>query len=107
MAELAAGDSQTVADFAQTLGLGQLAKEHGDILVPAGKAFGVTFCTTSMKEQGKRVPRHDLEDLAEQTCGKLHSRDSFEVFGDYCALTILLRGVSPLPLSLKTYFGQE
>ena len=32
--ELAAGYSQSVADLPQALGLGELAKEHGDILVP-------------------------------------------------------------------------
>jgi len=31
----------------------------------------------------KGDPRHDLEHLAEQTCGKLHGRDSLEVFGGW------------------------
>ena len=80
--ELAAGDGQAVADLSQALGLGKLAEEHGDILVPGGEALGMAFCPAFMDKAQKREPGDDLENLAEQTCGKLHGRDSFDVFGD-------------------------
>jgi hypothetical protein len=35
-----------------------------------------------MDQPQKRHPGNNLENLTEQTCGKLHSRDSFGVFGD-------------------------
>ncbi len=93
MTELAAGDGQAVADLPQALGLGQLTEQHGDILVPRRESLGVAFRPALVDQQKKRVPGHHLEDLAEQTCGKLHSRDSFEVFGD--------------PLSSPYHFGES
>jgi hypothetical protein len=81
VAELTAGDGQSVADLSQALGLGELAKEHGDILVPGGESLGVALCPAFMDKARKGNPGYDLKYLAEQTCGKLHSRDSFEVFG--------------------------
>ena len=87
MAEFAAGDGQTVADLTQALGLSQLAKEHGDTLVPGGEAFGVAFRPTFIDQPQKRIPGQNLENLAEQTCGKLHSRDSFEVFWRWVVLS--------------------
>ena len=54
--ELAAGDGQSVADLPQALGLGQLAEEHGDILVPGGEALGVAFCPAFMDKAQKRRP---------------------------------------------------
>ena len=80
--ELAAGDGQSVADLSQALGLGELTEEHGDILVPGGEALGMAFCPALMDEAQKGGTGDDLENLAEQTCGKLHDRDSFDVFGD-------------------------
>ena len=81
MAELATGDGQAVADLSQALALGQLAKQHGDILVPGGKSLGMAFCPAFMDQPHERKPGHDLENLAKQTCGKLHDRDPLEVFG--------------------------
>jgi hypothetical protein len=34
MTELATGDGKAVADFPQALGLSQLAKQHGNELIP-------------------------------------------------------------------------
>ncbi|MDF1554454.1 MAG: hypothetical protein P1P84_15390 [Deferrisomatales bacterium] len=40
---LAHGGAQTIADFAQTLGLSQLAERHGDEVVPGREACGVVI----------------------------------------------------------------
>jgi hypothetical protein len=71
-----------------------LTEEHGDILVPRGEALGVAFCSALMDKPQKRDTGDDLENLAEQTCGKLHGRDSFDVFGD-------------LLLTSPYYFGES
>ena len=81
--ELAAGDRQSVANLSQALGLGQLTEKHGDILVPGGEALGVPFCPAFTDKLHKGDPGDDLKYLAEQTCGKLHGRDSFVVFGGF------------------------
>ena len=79
--ELATGDGQAVADLPETLGLGQLAEEHGNILAPGRETLGVALCPSLMDQPLKRVTRNYLKNLAEQACGKLHGGDSFEVFG--------------------------
>ena len=79
--KLAAGDSKSVTDLPQALSLGELTEEHGDILVSGGEALGVAFGPAFMDKTRKGNPGHDPKYLAEQTCGKLHGRDSFEVFG--------------------------
>ena len=80
--EFATCYGEAIADLPQALGLGKLAEKHGDILVPGGETLGVAFCSALMDKSQKRDPGDDLENLAEQTCGKLHDRDSFKVFGD-------------------------
>ena len=99
--ELATGDSQTIADLSQALGLGELTEEHGDILVPRGETLGVSFCPTFIDQPQKRDPGHDLKNLAEQTCGKLHGRDSFEVFGDLLLFSPYYFGGFPLYCSAR------
>jgi len=81
MTELTTGDRQSVTDLSQALGLGELAEKHGDTLVPRGKALGVALCPAFADEAQKGNPWHDLKNLGEQTCGILHDRDSFKVFG--------------------------
>jgi hypothetical protein len=61
--------------------LSELAEEHGNILVPGGEALSMAFCTAFADKPHKRDTGNDLENLTEQTCGKLHGRDSFVVFG--------------------------
>ena len=94
--ELAAGDGKPVADLPQALGLGELTEEHGDILVPGGEALGVALCPTLVDKAQKGNPGDDLKYLAEQTCGKLHGRDSFEIFGDLLLISPYYFGESPL-----------
>jgi hypothetical protein len=94
MTELATGNCQAVADLPQALGLGQLTEEHGHILIPGGKALSMTLCPTFINKTRKGNSGYDLEYLAEQTCGKLHDIDSFEVFSDRL-------------MSLPYYFGES
>lgn len=42
----------------------------------------MAFRLALVDQPQKQVPGYYLENLIEQTCGKLHSRDSFEVPGD-------------------------
>jgi len=58
-----------------------LTEKHGDILVPGREALSVPFCPAFTDKLHKGAPGNDLKYLAEQTCGKLHGRDSFVVFG--------------------------
>jgi len=80
--ELATGDGQSVADLSQALSLGQLTEKHGHILIPGGEALSMAFCPAFTDKTQKRDTGDNLEYLAEQTCGKLHDRDSFVVFSD-------------------------
>jgi hypothetical protein len=73
-----------------------LAEEHGYILIPGGKPLGVALCPAFMYKARKGNPRYDLKYLAEQTCGKLHGRDSFKVFGDSPLFSPYYFGESPL-----------
>ena len=103
MTELAAGYGQAVADLPQALGLSELTEEHSDELVPRGEALAMTFCSTFTDKPQERDPGQDLKYLAKPNWWET----SFELLRSiWCALTILLRGVSLLLLSLKTYFGQ-
>ena len=81
MDEFATRDGQTVTDLAQTLGLGHLTKEHGDELVPAGKALAVALGLAALDDARKPCAGNNLQDLAEKTRIKLHGRDSFVAVG--------------------------
>jgi hypothetical protein len=50
MTEFATGDGKAVADLPQALGLSQLAKQHGNELVPRGESLGVAFCPAFMDQ---------------------------------------------------------
>jgi hypothetical protein len=63
-------------------------------LVPGGEAFGVAFCPAFTDEPRKRNPGHDLKYVAEQTCAKLHGRDSFAVSGGFSLLSPFYFGES-------------
>jgi hypothetical protein len=50
MTKLPARDGQVIANFTQTLSLGQLANKHGDILIPGRETIGMTFCLIVMNQ---------------------------------------------------------
>jgi hypothetical protein len=59
-------------------------------LAPGGEALGVALRPTLVDQAQKQIPGNDLKYLAEQTCAKLHGRDSFEVIWRF-SIAILLR----------------
>jgi len=61
MTHLATGDGQAIADLPQALGLSQLAKQHGNELVPRGESLGVAFCSALMDQPHKSDPRHFMQ----------------------------------------------
>jgi hypothetical protein len=77
MDEFATSNGETITYLSQALALGELAKEHGHQLIPAGKALAVTLGSTLANDARKLGPGNNLQDLAEKTRIKLHSRDSF------------------------------
>jgi hypothetical protein len=79
MVELALDASQAVADLAQTVGVGQMAEEHGDQLGPAGKAFGGALGLMFSEGGAKRGAWDVSEQLTKQTGGLYHERDSFAI----------------------------
>jgi hypothetical protein len=50
-------------------------------LVPRGESLGMAFRSKFADQPHEGNPGRDLQYLAEQACGRLHYRDSFEVFG--------------------------
>ncbi len=108
MAELATGGGQPATGLLEAPGLCKVTKDQSDKLMPVGKCCRHDAPPRIGEPTHKRMCRHDLEDLPEQTRSKLHGRDCLEVFGDSLSLSlILLRRVSSSQFSLKTYFGQE
>ena len=63
---------EPAADFAQGLGLGGLAEEHGDELIPAGEAFGVAFGVVLVNDIGEVTAIEKSEYLAEQARSLSH-----------------------------------
>ncbi len=72
MFQLAQAASETPADFAQRLGLRQLAEQHGDELIPAGEAFAVLFGLMFTDDVGEFAAGEDRQYLAEHACSLSH-----------------------------------
>jgi hypothetical protein len=72
MDQFAEATTQTVANFAQGIGAGELAEQHGHELGPARKALGVTFGLVLSHERFKLAARGMLERLIEQAGGLYH-----------------------------------
>ena len=72
MNEFAETTMQAVADFAQRVGAGELAEQHGDELGPARKALGVAFGLVLFDERLELAAGKVLEQLIEQAGGLYH-----------------------------------
>jgi hypothetical protein len=67
--ELALAAAESGVDLAQALRLGKLAEEHGDEVVPAGKALGPAFAAGFADESGEAIAIDERKKLAEKTGG--------------------------------------
>ncbi len=63
--ELALATAQPAVDLAQALGLGELAEEHGDEVVPAGETLGSPLASGLADKFGEAVAIHERKKLAE------------------------------------------
>jgi len=72
MFQLAQAASETPADFAQRLGLRQLAEQHGDELIPAGEAFAVFLSLMFVDDVCEITTGENSQNLAEHTGGLNH-----------------------------------
>jgi hypothetical protein len=62
---------------------GQLAEEHGDQLLPAGKAFGRPLRPQTLHGPGKIVPVDQRNNLCKYTGNLYHSSISGQGFSFY------------------------
>jgi hypothetical protein len=67
MVELSQAAGHAAAYFAQRIGVGKLAKQHGDELVPTGETLGVPLAHVPFHNPGKRPARDFVDDLTEET----------------------------------------
>ena len=67
MHQFAQAAAQTVADFAERIGMGELAEQHRDQLGPAAKTLGGTFRVVFLDQRRELGPRKMLEQLIEET----------------------------------------
>jgi hypothetical protein len=71
--ELALAAAESGVDLAQALGLGKLAEEHGDEVVPAGESLGAPLATGLADELGEAISVDERKKLAEKTrSGYIH-----------------------------------
>jgi hypothetical protein len=86
MNQFAQAAAQADADFAQRVGVRQLAEQHRDQLGPAAKAFGAPFGIVFFDQRSELGSGEMLEQLIEQT-GNLY---------DWIALLLgIWRRISP------------
>jgi hypothetical protein len=77
MGQLALAGRQPPADFAQGMGLPQLAKQHGDELPPAGEAPCVPLGPVLAHQLLELQARKKLEKLGENAAYSIHGGISF------------------------------
>ena len=69
MPELALAAAQPGADLTQATGLGELAEEHCDKMVPAGKALGAAFAAGFLHQPSEAAAVGEGKELAEKAGG--------------------------------------
>lgn len=65
MNQFAFAGLEPFVDFAEALGLAQLAEKHGDELVPTAQTAGVAFPLMTTDDLFKHRPGDQMEKLAE------------------------------------------
>ena len=81
MHQFAFGASQSIADLAQRIGVGQLAEHHGHELGPAGEPLGGSFRQMLLDQRGEFRSREMLQKLIEQA-GSLYHNNALLEAGD-------------------------
>jgi hypothetical protein len=75
--QLAFTGSQAPTDFAQGLGLPELAKQHGHELPPTGETAGMPFGAMLTNQRFKLQTRKQLEQLRENAAYSIHGGTSW------------------------------
>jgi len=81
MAQLAQGAGQAAADLPQTLGLGELTKQHSHKMIPRRIPLGVTLRSMTVDEFMKPLTIDHCDQLTEQVRIPYHGPSSFAGFG--------------------------
>jgi len=79
--ELSERTMEAVADLAEGLGLGEVAKRHGNELIPAGEAFGGKVAIVLGDQGIKFLSREERKYLTEDGRGSNHGNDLLFVDG--------------------------
>ncbi len=78
MDELSFAGSEPLRDFPERVGTGQLAEEHGDKLIPAGKSAGMAFGVHFFHGLLEFRSRKELQELTEYATKPIHCWPSFD-----------------------------
>ena len=62
----------TADDFSEASGLGEVAKEHGDKLIPAANTTGMSFSSMLLDSLLKFISRKQTEHLTKNTMQSYH-----------------------------------
>ena len=73
MIELALLGTQARLDVAQAFAIGELGKDHAQILIPAGKVFHLVMAMIPIDAPPERMHRKVIDDLRENDLAKVHS----------------------------------
>jgi hypothetical protein len=76
MPQLAFAGRQAATDFAQGLGLSELAKQHGDELPPTGETPRMALCSMPTHQRLKLQARKQLEQLGKNAAYSIHGGTS-------------------------------
>ena len=72
MIELALLGTQARLDVAQAFAIGELGKDHAQILIPAGKVFHLVMAMIPIDAPPERMHRKVIDDLRENDLAKVH-----------------------------------
>lgn len=67
--ELALATAESAVDLTQAPGLGELAEEHGDKVIPAGKSLRTALAAGLAHELGEAISVDERKKLAEEAGG--------------------------------------
>jgi hypothetical protein len=100
MLEFSLATGQTAADFAQGIGVGHVAEQHGNQLRPAGESLGAPFRLVLRHEFGEFGPGKVMKQLTKQTRYLYHDHALYGNFGEKFVGAKILHHNSPRGLSV-------